>query len=429
MRSGPSVSNAQRQALIRTRHRLVIDHPQPGRTRAESAEARAGEITAVVDDLVALHSSDPVTVYLSLLTRMPTVTVEEIADSLYRRRELVRVHGMRGTLWVGTLEVVADIVAASARRLYTSNRKRLAGFLENGGVTADGESWIDAAAEEIVAYVAEHGPCETRTIGDALPHLSAGFEAAPGKKYSAKIAAHTRVLLLLGFRGRIVRADPSGTWIASQYRWSTPEQWLGRPLLEFGEHGDEANGGDNTVEYTAQRSIIERYVRRFGPVTDIDIGWWTGWPLRVARRALDDLGAVDVELEDIEQVGWMMPDDLVALESAGRETADDDWVAVLPGLDPTTMGWKQRDWYVSPDVAAQLFDRNGNGGPSIWIGGRIVGGWTQRDNGELDYKLLVDGGGEASAAIEAKLGDLQNRLGETRFKVRFPSPLNIDLRR
>ena len=53
------------------------------------------------------------------------------------------------------------------------------------------------------------------------------------------------------------------------------------------------------------------------------------------------------------------------------------WVALLPGLDSTVMGWKERAWFLGGHQHA-LFDVNGNAGPTVWCNGRIVGGWAHR---------------------------------------------------
>lgn len=84
------------------------------------------------------------------------------------------------------------------------------------------------------------------------------------------------------------------------------------------------------------------------------------------------------------------------------------------------MGWKQRDWYLSPEVAALVFDRNGNGGPTIWVDGRIVGGWVQRKDGTVATKLLTDPGRDVTTAIAERVAMLEALLGDTRFTVRFP---------
>jgi DNA glycosylase AlkZ-like len=65
------------------------------------------------------------------------------------------------------------------------------------------------------------------------------------------------------------------------------------------------------------------------------------------------------------------------------------------------MGWKERDWYLG-EHGTVLFDRNGNAGPTVWWEGRIVGGWAQRPDGEIVYRLLEDVGSEAVASVEAE---------------------------
>ena len=71
-----------------------------------------------------------------------------------------------------------------------------------------------------------------------------------------------------------------------------------------------------------------------------------------------------------------------------------------PTLDPTTMGWKEREWYLGPHERV-LFDRNGNAGPTVWWDGRVVGGWSQREDGEIVFELLEDVGAERPTGSRA----------------------------
>jgi len=103
------------------------------------------------------------------------------------------------------------------------------------------------------------------------------------------------------------------------------------------------------------------------------------------------------------------------------------WVALLPGLDPTTMGWKTRDWYVEPSYVPQLFDRNGNGGPTVWVDGRVVGGWTQLSDGQIVYRLFETVSTNQAREIAAAAEVVRKTVGETRFKTRFPVPLQKEL--
>src|SRR5207248_7965990 len=102
------------------------------------------------------------------------------------------------------------------------------------------------------------------------------------------------------------------------------------------------------------------------------------------------------------------------------------WIALLPGLDPTPMGYVERDWFLGPH-APRIFDRSGNIGPSIWCDGRIVGGWAQRKNGTIAFKLLEDIGAQAEKSV-AHAADLLGRwLGSVRVTPRFRTPLEREL--
>jgi hypothetical protein len=120
--------------------------------------------------------------------------------------------------------------------------------------------------------------------------------------------------------------------------------------------------------------------------------------------------------------------------AAGTALADDHVfddapppvAALLPALDPTPMGWRERSWYLGPH-APSLFDRTGNIGPTVWWEGRIVGGWAQRPTGEVVFRLLEDAGAEAAGAVAAEAARLAGWLGEARVTPRFRTPLEREL--
>src|SRR5690606_36069361 len=108
------------------------------------------------------------------------------------------------------------------------------------------------------------------------------------------------------------------------------------------------------------------------PATMTDIKWWTGWTMGRLKAALPEVDTELVALEDGE-VGLVLSGDPGAGGGGGCA------VAFLPSLDSSTMGWKQRDWYLGPH-GAEVFDSIGNAGPTVWVDGRIVGGWSQRQD-------------------------------------------------
>jgi hypothetical protein len=165
----------------------------------------------------------------------------------------------------------------------------------------------------------------------------------------------------------------------------------------------------------ASAELVRRWLRAFGPATLTDVKWWFGNTLTWARNALRDIDAVQVDLDG--ETGYALPDDLDA------EPDVEPWCALLPGLDVTTMGWYDRQWYVG-EHRGQVFDRNGNAGTSAWWNGRIVGGWALDDDGRVDLRLLEDVGRDAKRALARRADELADWLNGMRISPRFPSPLS-----
>lgn len=387
-----AVTVAERRARLATRHHL-------------GPFTRTDDVTAIADDVVALHSSDPVSVYLSAAARMATPSIAAVDTALYEDRSVVRLHAMRRTLWVASAGVARSAHAAATTKLVAAERRRLVKLLEDNGVD-DGGAWLDRARADVLAALDDLGEATTREIGDALAHLRHPLELSPGKSYGQTVSAHTRVLLVLGFEAEVLRTRPVGTWVSGQYRWAHASSWIPGGI-------DGADVGEASAE------LARRWLRAFGPAPASDLQWWAGWTKRDTAAALAGAGAVAVSVDGAE--AWLAPDDVDAVPGV------EPWVAFLPGLDPTTMGWKDRSWYIDAAHAARVFDANGNGGPTIWVDGRIAGSWAQRPDGDIAYTLFegvpVGRGPEVDEAAAA----LATLLGDTRISVRFPAPIARDL--
>lgn len=90
------------------------------------------------------------------------------------------------------------------------------------------------------------------------------------------------------------------------------------------------------------------------------------------------------------------------------------------------MGWARRDWYL--DVHGPwLFDCTGNAGPTVWVDGRVVGGWAQRPDGSVGIRMLDDVGQEAAALAEGLAARLSAWLGPARVTPKFRTPLEREL--
>jgi hypothetical protein len=352
--------------------------------------------------LVCLHGTDPVTVHLAAWARVDGMEVADMERALYADRSLVKHLAMRRTLFVFPRETLGFAQSGASDRVADGERRRLIRDVENAGLHRDGERWLSQASEQVLAALRDGREATSSELREEIALLEGSIAYGEGKSWGGQVPVGPRVLTTLSAAGRIVRASNDGAWTTSRPRWTSMEAWLGEELAP----PPQAEG---------VAGVVERWLRAFGPGTAADIKWWLGSTVTAVRRALADLGAVEVDLDG--KTGYLLPDDLESTDPV------EPWAALLPPLDPTTMGWFERDWYLGP-YKAQLFDTSGNAGPTAWWDGRIVGGWRQSDAGEVVLQLLEDVGEDGRRALEHEAARLTEWFGGVRALPRFPSPLS-----
>lgn len=377
--------------------------------------AQGESVPEVATGLVALHGTDPASVFLAVLARMRAGGVEAIERALYDDRVLVRMLGMRRTMLVVPLDLVPIVQAACTRAIAERERSRLVLLLDQAGIADDAAGWLGDVEESTLRVLAARGAATAAELSEDEPRLRTSVLMAEGKPYEARQNVSTRVLFLLASDGRIIRGRPRGSWTSSQYRWSLAAAWLPGGMAPDGM----APGG--TTEWPtelAQAELVRRWLAAFGPGTVADLRWWTGWTAGQVRKALAQVGPVEVDLDGA--VGLVLADDLDPVPAV------EPWAALLPALDPTAMGWSERGWFLG-DHAPALFDRSGNIGPTVWWDGRVVGGWAQRKDDEIALRLLDDVGADAVTAVRTAADRLATELGKVRVTPRFRTPLEREL--
>lgn len=381
---------------------FTVDERRARLARRHFLTAPADSISGTAASLVGLHSTDPATPYLSLWARLPGFAIADLDAELYDRRTVIKHLAMRRTLWMVRTEDLAHIQAGASDRVAGNEVRKLIGDVEKSGVASDGARWVSSACRAVLRHLDAHGPTSARELRAALPELTGSHDPAPGKRWGGEIPLGPRVLTVLGVQGEIVRGPNDGAWTVSRPRWVTTADWLGtKPEPVAAEH--------------ARTELVRRWLAAFGPATVTDIKWWFGNTLTWARQALRDLDAVEVDLQGTP--GYVLPDDLEDEPDPGP------WCALLPGLDVTTMGWFDRDWYLGPH-RSQVFDTNGNAGPTVWCNGRVIGGWRQDDDGRVVLCLLEETGTAMRRALQRKADALTEWLAAARINPRFPSPVS-----
>ncbi|MFD7326252.1 winged helix DNA-binding domain-containing protein [Streptomyces sp. NPDC059875] len=373
------------------RSRLALRHLLTPASRVDTPEEVAGA-------LVGLHATDPATVFLSAAARTTAPGAAALEKALYVERTLERIRCMRNTMFVLHADIAPAVLAASGQDTYRSRAAAVERLRQAAGWD---EARYVAAERDALAMLAERGELSAAELAAAVPALAEQITVFPGKSYESRQRVCSTVLGVLAAEGRIRRARPAGTWTSAQFRWARTEPLPRIPQTE------------------AQAILARHYLAAFGPVTEADLKWWTGWTVTATRQAIAATGAEAVDLA--EGTGYLLPEDLEPVQDP------QPWTALLPGLDPAPMGWRHRDWYLNPDHVKALYDRNGNIGPTVWADGHIVGAWAQRNDGTINHHLLTDVGREARTAIEDEVARLTAFLAGTRVTPSYRTPLERQL--
>lgn len=371
-----TVSDTERRARLGVRHALAGDQ-----------SVDRGDVVAAARAVVCLHATEPASVYLSAWARSGA-TQADVDNALYRDRSLVKQLAMRRTLFAFPVDLLPAVLGSAAARVAAQQHALLARSVVANGLAPDGAAWVEQACSEVLHQLGE-GPATTRQLREELPVLTARLPR-PESPRSAPAPVASRVLTVLAASGRVVRGTNHGSWTTSQPTWTLLDDWISQAIQPLPE----------TEGYTV---LVRRWLWAYGPGTEADLVWWLGATKTTVRQALIDAGAIPVELQD-GTPAWLHADDVDCVHPP------QPWAALLPALDPTTMGWRGRNFHVDPATAAQLYDRAGNGLPTAWWNGHIVGGWAQHDDRHIILLPRTDLSPTATAALQHQAEQLTQRL-------------------
>ena len=249
-----------------------------------AAGSRADDSVQLAGGMVGLHATDPATVYLAARARLRGSAGPELDRALYEERTLLRMIGMRRTLFVFPLELAAVVQAACTESIAAAQRRRYAKLIEEGGIAKDGRRWLARAEAATLKALAARGEAFATELSSDVPQLRKKIHYGEGKNWAGSTSMTTWVLFLLAAEGRIVRARPRGSWTSSQWSWVPAESWFEEPLARLEPE-------------QARAELASRWLKAFGPAGADDLKWWTGWTLTQARAALAAIDAVEVDLD------------------------------------------------------------------------------------------------------------------------------------
>ncbi len=393
----PAISNEQRRARLAIRHHLAPAH-------------RAATVEDAARDQVGLHATDPTSVYLSAWARVDGLDRATMERALYDDRTLVRMIGMRRTLFLEPLDLAPIVHAATGPTIAARERRRVEGWLIEAGIADPPGPWLARVEDETVAAIDRLGSGTAAELTKVVPDLAIQIPISVGKAYQGTVGVSTRVLFLLAMDGRITRGRPRGTWVSSQYRWEPMDRWV--PMRERAAAHTEAS---------AQAELVERWLRAFGPGTTDDLRWWTGLTL----------GADPASPRDPRH-GRGRPRRRHDRARPGRRPRATDRDASNPGsrscprsirprwAGPRATGTSRR---IAPPCSTGTGMPDRRSGSTV---GSSAAGASVR-TARWSRACWRTSGREAATAIAARAADLTAWMAGVRIMPRFPTPLQLEL--
>ncbi|MBX5328676.1 MAG: winged helix DNA-binding domain-containing protein [Candidatus Bathyarchaeota archaeon] len=344
-----------------TQYILHKHHLLPG-SKGES-------IIQVVNDIIALHATSVGTTYLSLFARMKNFKRSDLDEEFYKKRNLLRLRAMRGTLFITSIELAPIIYQAVKPNVLKATAKILAP--ESGMPQQE----FDELKEKLY-NILKNGGKTLHEIKRALPKsMLRTLELKEGKSVY-RMTNLNMALNLLVRQGIVISEKGAKTLgITKANRYMLFKE--GYPKLDL-----------EAVEIEEAKAMLVRlYIKTFGPVTEEDIAWWTGFNKTDLKKVLVAIEKelLRVSIENFEREHLMLHTDYKQfIKFKPPRTCS---AQLLPYEDPYTKGYKIRDRLIDKKYEKYVYV-GGGVQPTILLDGKIVGTWNRSlEEGKGPIKL------------------------------------------
>jgi len=327
-----------------------------------------------------IHAQVQASAELQLAARVEGITQQDVRDTLWERRQLVRAWTLRGTLHLHPAGEL-PLWYAAARVVSPKEPEELQAWVDPKGELHPALGSADVQEIRAAVLDALDGRCLLRE------ELAAEVARRVGSKGQGRLLSG-----FMFFGADLCQGPPQG----SKITLARPDQWV-----------------ESWKEVDEQESLHEvccRYLRTYGPATSKDFReWFSSKHFKPAdARAL----FACLQLEDVDVEGHTAH----VLEGDTSFPEPQKTVRLLPEYDVYVMGFRERDQLV-PEEARRQVAEHGRGkyeGPAgvrfLMIDGVAAGLWERKKRGKR-IELQVTPCRKLTRAERAEIDAQAERIG------------------
>jgi len=316
-------------------------------------DSKIDDIIQITDDICGLHSTDLKTSYLSLFVRSHNFKRFDLERELYSNRNLGRIRGMRRTLFILTTKMIPIVFNATFNLIEKTFEK----YMEYHKVSST----------------------DYEKISRSIITLLKGKELSTSEirkqiKSKANVPA---IIHIMCSKCVLIRARPIKDWKDRRSKYALFSDYF--PNIDLKE----------VKEKEAVQSLVEQYIKVYGPVSENDISWWTGLTKSTIRYALQNIETQfnKAKISSLKGTYIIHKSDTNRLQNLDNLYKPS--LELLPMLDPYPMGYKDRDRYIDFDYYNNVFDRSGNITSTIVLDGAVIGVWDVEETLEPIIKFYL----------------------------------------
>jgi hypothetical protein len=338
------------------------------------AGPKAPGLVELVEALAGLPGQPTLTPLLAAHIRLADFSPSQLFHELYQQRRLIKSMLMRSAGYLAPVERFLTFHAATARQ-------RNQDFNSEFRLWGVDNSEMTALEQAILARQDWPATAETITAGLPPALVRPLSQTSRGGRVSvtSNVALALRWLAAKGVLGINEQSKNLATR-AEKPGYAPLRHWY--PQLDLSAAPGEAE---------AQAALVQAYLAAFGPATEADISFWSGFGKSETGRAVAALAAKTtlILVEGIPGMLLLLKEQAEALQAT--QPPDQPLVHFLPADDPFTTAYRaSRSRYFSDQkLQRHIFDSAGVAAPAIVVNGQVVGRWAWSNN-QLTWELLAE---------------------------------------